>query len=116
MKATKNTTAREYKNSYELLREAKNEIRNGAFNDPQIIELEDQVKIWNEKYFNRLPKVNVSFMCGYRMFYREVVKIGKSYFDSGEKMTKNRGYHCVEEIEKITDRMKEDMISDSYYY
>lgn len=70
----------------------------------------------DEEYFSKLTLTPVSFFIGYRMYYREVVKIGKFYYNDGEKMTKSNGYRSVEEIEEITEKMKEDMISDSYYY
>lgn len=62
------------------------------------------------------PMVNVSFMIGGRIYYREVVKIGKTYFDDGRKMTKSNGFWCIEEIPAITDKMTQSMIEDSYYY
>lgn len=69
-----------------------------------------------DRELEKFPKVNVSFMSGYRTFYRSVFKVGKSYYCNGEKMTKGRGYRCVEEIPSITDKMKEEMVADSYYY
>lgn len=68
------------------------------------------------KWFESLPKVSVSFMIGYRSYYREVVQIGKTFFDGRDKMTKRNGYRCVEVIPEITDKMKQEMIADSYYY
>jgi hypothetical protein len=69
-----------------------------------------------EKWFSAIPKVSVSFMVGYRSYYREVVQIGKTFFDGREKMTKGNGYRSVEVIEAITDKMKQEMIADSYFY
>ncbi len=70
-----------------------------------------------EKEFKIIPTVYVSFYIGYRSYYREVRKIGKSYFTHGEKMTKNRGgYRDITEIEEITNEMKDEMLSDLYYY
>tara|TARA_R110000737_G_scaffold134595_1_gene165937 strand:- start:4835 stop:5176 length:342 start_codon:yes stop_codon:yes gene_type:complete len=69
-----------------------------------------------EEFFEKLPKVKVEFSIGSRGYYREVVKIGKTYFQHGEAMTKGRGYWSVTEIAEITQQMKDDMMSDSYYY
>ena len=60
--------------------------------------------------------VNVSASIGSRNYYRSVIKIGKGFFDRGEKMTAGRGWWGVEEIPEITEGMKNEMISDSYYY
>lgn len=96
----------------DLVRSAKNTIETDLERD----ELEKLVKELEESYFSKLPKVNVSYMIGSRLYYEEVVKIGKTYFCNGRKMTKSNGFKCIEEIETITEKMKEDMISDSYYY
>lgn len=69
-----------------------------------------------EKWFAAIPKVPVSFMIGYRSYYREVAQIGKTFFDGRSKMTKGNGYRGVEVISTITDKMKKEMIADSYYY
>jgi len=75
-------------------------------------EVANQIEILMDK----APKVNVSFMIGYRSYFREVVKIGKTYLDKGTRMNRTNGYSCLEEISAITEKMKSDMISDSYYY
>jgi hypothetical protein len=69
-----------------------------------------------EVYFDKLETVNIKYWIGYRQYFDEVIKIGKLYFLRYEKMTKSRGYRSIEEIEEITDKMMEEMISDSYYY
>tara|TARA_R110000796_G_scaffold178863_1_gene295484 strand:+ start:129 stop:470 length:342 start_codon:yes stop_codon:yes gene_type:complete len=69
-----------------------------------------------EEFFENLPKVLIEFTIGHRDYYREVVKIGKTYFQHGEAMTKGRGYWCINEIAEITPQMKDDMMADSYYY
>lgn len=68
------------------------------------------------EWFKAIPTVAVSFMIGYRSYYRNVVQIGKSFFDGRDKMTKGNGYRAIEVIPAITDKMQADMISDSYYY
>lgn len=71
----------------------------------------------HELYFNKLEMVNVSYMVGSRLYYEAVYKIGKTYFTTTKrKMTKSRGFRCIEEIEEITEQMHKDMIADSYYY
>jgi len=80
------------------------------------LEAEEAIAELDHLYFNQLETVNVSFMIGYRSYYRAVVKIGKSYYSHYEKMTKSRGYRAIEEIEEITEKMNEAMIDDSYYY
>ena len=69
-----------------------------------------------EKFFDQLPKVKVSFSIGSRGYYQEVVKIGKSYFQYGEAMTKGRGYWSITEIPEVTQEMKDEMVEDAYYY
>jgi len=69
-----------------------------------------------EKWFDELKTVFVQAWIGSRKYYKEVVKIGKSYFNNREKMTKSNGWHCVTEIPEITEKMRNEMISDSYYY
>jgi len=112
------TTVREYSNSIELRKQVTRAIRaakdNGEYSEAQ--ELENNLKVWESKYFNLVPTVYVSFMVGYRLYYRSVVKLGKSYFTHGDKMTKSNGYRAIEEIEAITEKMTESMIADSYYY
>ena len=62
-------------------------------------------------------KVNLSFSVGQRSFAQECFKIGKSYYEvGGYKMTKGLGYCIHGEIDVITDEMKEEMITDSYYF
>lgn len=69
-----------------------------------------------KEYFDKLEKVKVSFSIGCRSYYQEVTKIGNALFCSGRKMTKGRGFYNVEIIPEITQEMKEEMVSDSYYY
>lgn len=53
--------------------------------------LESQLKEVREE-MKKAPTVYVSYCIGYRSYYTEVVKLGKSYFHRGEKMTKKNGY------------------------
>ena len=69
-----------------------------------------------KNYFALLPITNVKYSIGGRRYYREAVKIGKTYFERGEKLNKSNGIYCLEEIEEITEKMTKEMISDSYYY
>ena len=69
-----------------------------------------------EAIIDQFPTVYVSYSIGYRSYYSQVVKIGKTYIHRGEKMTQARGYRLVTEIPEITEEMKAEMISDSYYY
>lgn len=79
-------------------------------------ELKELIEELEHTYFRQLDMVAVEFYIGYRAYYRKVIKIGKFYFDRGDKLTKSNGYRNVEEIPQITDKMKERMLSDSYYY
>lgn len=79
-------------------------------------ELKGLLEELEHTFFRQLDTIKVSFYIGYRSYYREVIKIGKFYFDRGDKMTKGNGFRNVEEIPAITDKMKESMLSDSYYY
>ena len=74
------------------------------------------IETLENEFFNLLDTVNVSFMIGSRSYYRVVAKIGKFYFDKGDKLTRSNGYHAVKEVAEITEEMTEEMISDSYYY
>lgn len=68
------------------------------------------------KKIDDLKNCYVSFNIGSRSYYEKVIKIGKGYYNHGRKMTKGRGYWDITEIPEITDKMKQDMIADSYYY
>ena len=70
-----------------------------------------------EELLAGLPTVSVSCYCGYRAFYWSgIVKIGKSYYRGGEKMTQANGYRSVKEIAEVTEEQTARMIDDSYYY
>jgi hypothetical protein len=84
--------------------------------DKELEKAEKILECQKEVYYDKLDTVCVSFMIGYRLYYREVFKIGSYYYDNSQKMTKSNGYRCIEEIEEITEKMTEDMIADSYYY
>lgn len=115
MKTTRKTTAREYKNSYELLMDAKrkmNELkREEKYNE--YAELQKEIEKFEKKYFETLPTVNVKYSIGGRRYFREVVKLGKSFFEHGRRLPKR---WCPVEIEEITEKMTAEMIADSYYY
>lgn len=90
-----------------------NQMRHsGQFPSQETIARVDEITF----ILNAMPTVCVEFYIGYRRYYRSVVKLGKTYFDDGHKMTKSRGYRDIQEIESITDKMKKEMIEDSYYY
>ena len=112
------TTAKEYNEKVQILKGLRNSVyeAEAANNWKLMIDLKALIVDLNSMYFEKLDKVNISFMIGYRNYYREVSKIGKSYFDHCEKMTKGNGYRNIEEIEEITQKMSDEMISDSYYY
>ncbi len=112
------TTAKEYQANVTIRKELRNSIQDAKASDnwKLAINLETLRTDLNSLYFEKLDKVNISFWIGYRKYYREVSKIGNSYFDHGERMTKGRGYRNIIEIDKITEKMNEEMISDSYYY
>ena len=64
-----------------------------------------------------IPTVCVACYCGGRAFYWSgIVKIGKTYYRGGEKMTQGNGYRSVKEIAKVTEEQTARMIDDSYYY
>lgn len=75
-----------------------------------------EIKKIKSEYFDKIDTVNVSYSIGARNYYTNVYKIGNSYFLYGRKMTKSNGYHNICEIDKITDKMTNEMIEDSYYY
>lgn len=64
-----------------------------------------------------LPRICISCMVGYRTFYYDdVIQIGKTLYRGAEKVNKQNGYRVVEIIPEVTDRMRQDMIADSYHY
>ena len=75
-----------------------------------------QLKELDERLKTDFEWVNVSASIGSRNYYRSVIKIGKGFYDRGEKMTAGRGWWGVEEIPEITDDMRAELLSDSYYY
>lgn len=79
-------------------------------------ELTNEANELDKNYFDKVEKVFVSFYIGYRRYYREVSKIGKSYFDDTQKMNKRLGYRNIQEISEITEEMREQMIDDAHYY
>jgi hypothetical protein len=96
----------------ELIRRGENTLET----DKELDKAEKILECQQECYFDKLEKVNVSFMVGYRLYYGEVIKVGSYYYDNFTKMTKLNGYRAIDEIEEITGKMREDMISDMYYY
>ena len=112
------TTTAKYKEMVTLRKNLRNWAftfeRAGKFGAEE--EAHEAIKGLDATYFDLLDTVPVSFYIGYRKYYREVVKIGKSYYSHYEKMTKSRGYRSVEEIEEITEKMNQAMIADSHYY
>jgi len=78
----------------------------------EIINEQTQLKI----YFNSVETQNIKCWIGSRKYYKTVAKFGKTYYWRGLKMTKSNGYHCVTEIDEITQEMTNEMIDDSYYY
>ena len=78
-------------------------------NDSEVL-----LKKIKDKISNDFDHVNIEYVVGYLWKWETVVKIGKSYFIDGEKMTQKNGYRKIKEIEEITERMKERMIADSY--
>lgn len=69
-----------------------------------------------DEWVEAIPTVSISFIIGYRRYYRGVIKIGKTYFTQGVKMTKENGFRAIKEIEAITDKMQNEMISDRHCY
>lgn len=112
------TTVKEYQTKLEERKTARNGAENYNYsgNIIESIKLKDVVNKLNETYFSKLETVSVSFMCGSRLFYENVIKIGKTYFNNGRKMTKSNGYYCIKELQEITEEMNQSMIADSYYY
>lgn len=87
----------------------------GDYIPSEITEAEATVRMIKHT-IEEIPKISVSFMIGYRLYYEDVIKIGKSYFSGNRKMTAGNGYRNVVEIPEITDQMKKDMLSDSHWY
>jgi hypothetical protein len=110
------TTRKEFEAKYDE-KMSMTRAKNNAPDDANLwVELNNKLKELEENYFAKLTKVNVAYSIGHRDYASEVVKLGKSYFLYGRPMTAGNGYWSVNEIPEITDRMKADMLSDSYYY
>lgn len=79
-------------------------------------ECKEELERIEKEFFSQLPTVAVKFCIGYRWYYQNVIKIGKSYFDhnGSTKMTAScGGYRNITEIEEVTDKMHQMMIQDS---
>ena len=115
----KNLKAKEYVELYERKVQAIR-ARRKAQDEDNAAEDVKQIKIAREleqEIEERTEKVNVEYWIGFRQYYQQVIKIGKGYYKNGRKMTKTGGgYESIKEIPEITDKMKEEMIADSYYY
>ena len=111
------TTVKEYQIQLELRKNLKNSAENTYFSDLDLsLGLKKMADEIDETYFNKLDTVSVSYLIGSRSYYGDVVKIGKTYFSRGVKMTRSRGYWCIKEIPQVTNEMTDSMIADSYYY
>lgn len=111
------TTVKTFQANAELRRNLNNSAENTMHTDLELsLALKNEANKIDEEYFNLLDTVSVSFYIGYRKYYEDVTKIGKTYFSRTTKMTKSNGYRDIKEIGVITDRMKSDMIDDMYYY
>lgn len=112
------TTVKEYLVKTEERRDLNHSIRN--FEDgrlwSELEAMETKVEELKINYFDKLERVNCSFLIGSRSYFEVCVKIGKTLFNNGRKMTKSNGFWCVKIIEEITKEMKQSMISDSHYY
>ena len=96
----------------QLIRDRKNTLET----DKEMDRAQSILDCQKEVYFDKLETVNIKYWIGYRQYFAGVIKIGKLYFLRYEKMTKSRGYRSIEEIEEITEKMRNEMIADSYYY
>lgn len=111
------TTVKEYQAKARLRANLNCSAENVRFTDVDLYHgLKHEADKIDEEYFDKIPTVSVSFYIGYRKYYQDVVKIGKTYFDRSVKMTKSRGYRSIQEIPEITERMTRDMIDDMHYY
>lgn len=110
-------TVKSYQEKCELRRSLYYKMQNAenSQNTKLYFEIKEEYEELKEQIAS-LATVPVSFMIGCRNYYRNVVKIGKTYFTDSTKMTKSNGFRVIEEISSITEKMKEEMISDSYYY
>lgn len=112
------TTVKEFETKTTFRKFVKNERENAIMAEDwdRVAEADELLEGLENNYFSQLETVAVSYMIGSRNYYQEVIKIGKSYFLHGRKMTKGRGYWFIQEIEEITEEMNNEMIADSYYY
>ena len=71
----------------ELIRRGENTCET----DQEMLTAKGILECQQECYFDKLETVNVSYMIGYRSYYKEVIKIVKYYFANFVKMTKSNG-------------------------
>lgn len=110
-------TVKQYTTKYDERKELKNQADNARYSNEWDTHHKLQQQIAElDKWFETIDTVNVSFLIGSRSYSEAVVKIGKSYFKHGQRMTQGRGYWCIEEIGEITEEMQKQMLADSYYY
>jgi hypothetical protein len=81
----------------------------------EVTEAEARIEAIEEEV-KAIPTVKVQYYIGYRQYFDSVIKIGKSYFDRGTKMTASRGYRSITEIDEITEEMERRMTADSHWY
>ena len=116
----------EYLLIYEDLRDTNRELRSTMdnLNCGEIVDIKVHNKIEGlknnkevlENCFKELPTVKIQYSIGSRRYYQEVIKLGKTYLKNGRKLNKTTGCMDIKEIPEITEEMKKEMISDSYYY
>jgi len=112
------TTIKEYQENSELRKEYRNKAENARITEDHCTahNLNEKKDELQRTYFDELDTTSVSYLIGNRSYYGDVIKIGKTYFSNGRKMTKTNGFYCIEEIPEITEQMTNEMIADSYYY
>jgi len=112
------TTNKEYQEKAELRKECRNQADTARITGDHdtAYNLDEKRDDLQKNYFDKLDTTSVSYMIGQRSYYGDVIKIGKTYFSNGRKMTQSNGFYCIEEIPEVTEQMTKEMIADSYYY
>jgi len=120
------TTVKEYQQKTEYKHDLQRLIRIGTdlvrcgdntkVTDSVLLQNELELSKLKGSYFNLLDTVIVEYWIGFRKYADKVIKIGKTYFLNGRKMTKSNGYNTIIEVDSITDTMRKDMLADSYWY
>ena len=112
-------TAKQVEALYAAKKEISNAIEDNKINQATDWDLHFQLTEEFKKLeakIEAIPTVTIQYWIGSRKYYDNAIKVGQRFFLRGRSMTKARGYHGIEQIEEITEKMSSEMLADFYYY